>query len=32
MKKYLTLIITIAVMLLFWDEISQLPVFAPVFG
>jgi len=29
--KYLGLIITVAVMVLFWDSISQLPVFQPTF-
>jgi len=29
--KYLSLIITVAVMIIFWDDVSQLPVFAPAF-
>jgi len=29
--KYLSLVITVVVMVVFWDTISQLPVFAPAF-
>jgi hypothetical protein len=31
MRKYITLILTVATIILFWDYISELPVFQPTF-